>query len=150
MTSSSGKSDDMAPMKQEDESNRIMMAEEEIKSLKDDVTKFLSVASSQSYQLARQERMLGDMMDERNRKAKSKMTICWIMLIVVAVLLMAVSMGYASIMPGDDTILYLNVKATPVKAPFITAAVKVRFTMGDVISCAKGAFAGDTLDLSLS
>lgn len=49
-----------------------------------------------------------------------------------------------------DTVLYLNVKATPTKAPFITAGVKVRFTMGDLVSCIKGAFSGDTIDLSLS
>ena len=50
----------------------------------------------------------------------------------------------------EDTVLHLTTIVTPVKAPFITTGVKVRFTMGDLMACVKGAFSGDTIDLSLS
>jgi hypothetical protein len=138
-------------IKQEGESNdRIQILEEESKLLKSDVLKFLSIITIQTEQLARQEKILNEIKDERNAKAGNRLTMCWLIMVVVALLLMsAICMGYQSII-REDTLLYLNVKATPVKVPFITAGVKVRFTMGDLIACVKGAFSGDTIDLSLS
>lgn len=122
--------------------------EQDTKSLKNDVTKFLSIITIQTEQLARQEKMLNEIKDERNAKAGNRLTICWIILLLVVFLVVcAVLMGPTI---NENTTLHLNVKATPVKAPFITAGVKVRFTMGDLASCVKGAFSGDTIDLSLS
>ena len=138
-------------IKQEGESNdRIQVLEEETKLLKSDVLKFLSIITIQTEQLARQEKILSDIREERNATARNKLMMCLLILVVVALLLMsAICMGYPSII-REDTLLYLNVKATPVKVPFITAGVKVRFTMGDLIACVKGAFTGNTIDLSLS
>jgi hypothetical protein len=140
-----------ARIKQEDESNdRIQSLEEETKMLKKDVVNFLSIITIQSEQLARQEKILNDIRDERNAVAVNRVTMIWFMLVVVALLLMsAMWMGYSPNI-NKNTLLYLNVKATPVKAPFITAGVKVRFTMGDLMACVRGAFSGDTIDLSLS
>lgn len=138
-------------IKQEGESNdRIQVLEEETKLLKSDVVKFLSIITIQTEQLARQDKILSDIRDERNAKAGNRVLMCWLILLVVAFLLInAAWVGYPSFI-REDTLLYLNVKATPVKVPFITAGVKVRFTMGDLIACVKGAFSGDTIDLSLS
>ena len=140
-----------ARIKQEDESNdRIQSLEEETKMLKKDVVNFLSIITIQSEQLARQEKILNDIRDERNAVAVNRVTMIWFMLVVVALLLMsAMWMGYSPNI-NKNTLLYLNVKATPVKAPFITAGVKVRFTLGDLMACVRGAFSGDTIDLSLS
>ena len=93
--------------------------------------------------------MLNQIMDERNAKANGKLTIfSMILLVVIFLLVLVVWMDIPSLL-SEDTTLYLNVKATPVKTPFITAGVRVRFTMGDLAQCVKGAFSGDTLDMSL-
>lgn len=150
MSTSSGADTKTVPIKREGGSDKIQFLEEETKSMKTDITKFLSIITIQTEQLARQEKMLNEMRDERNSKANNRVTICWIILLVVIFLLMsAMWMGVPTLIT-EDTALYLNVKATPMKAPFITAGVKVRFTMGDLASCVKGAFSGDTIDLSLS
>ncbi|KAL3826988.1 hypothetical protein ACHAXA_000052 [Cyclostephanos tholiformis] len=138
-------------IKQEGESNdRIQTLEEETKSLKRDVVNFLSIITIQAEQLARQEKILNDIRDERNAIAGNRFRMLWLVLVVVVLLLMsAIYMGYSPNI-HKDALLYLNVKATPVKVPFITAGVKVRFTMGDLMACVRGAFSGDTIDLSLS
>ncbi len=140
-----------AQIKQEDESNdRIQSLEEETKILKRHVVNFLSIITIQTEQLARQEKILNDIRDERNAIAVNRVTMVWLLLGVVAIFLMsALWMGYSPNI-NKNTLLYLNVKATPVKAPFITAGVKVRFTLGDLMACVRGAFSGDTIDLSLS
>jgi hypothetical protein len=140
-----------AQIKQEDESNdRIQSLEEETKILKRDFVNFLSIITIQTEQLARQEKILNDIRDERNAIAVNRVTMVWLLLVVVAIFLMsALWMGYSPNI-NKNTLLYLNVKATPVKAPFITAGVKVRFTLGDLMACVRGAFSGDTIDLSLS
>ena len=143
MTSSAKK----VTIKEEGASSRILVLEEDTKALQNDVKKFLSIVTLQTEQLARQEKIIAGLRDERNAKAANRLLFFWVLLFVVAFVLTNVArMG----LPSEDTVLYLNTKATPVKAPFITAAVKVRFTLGDAIACAKGAFAGDTLDLSLA
>jgi hypothetical protein len=140
-----------AQIKQEDESNdRIQSLEEETKILKRDFVNFLSIITIQTEQLARQEKILNDIRDERNGNAVNWVTMVWLLLVVVAIFLVsALWMGYSPNI-NKNTLLYLNVKATPVKAPFITAGVKVRFTLGDLMACVRGAFSGDTIDLSLS
>ena len=140
-----------AQIKQEDESNdRIQSLEEETKILKRHVVNFLSIITIQTEQLARQEKILNDIRDERNGNAVNWVTMVWLLLVVVAIFLVsALWMGYSPNI-NKNTLLYLNVKATPVKAPFITAGVKVRFTLGDLMACVRGAFSGDTIDLSLS
>ena len=143
MTSSAKK----VTIKEEGASSRIKVLEEDTKALQNDVKKFLSIVTLQTEQLARQEKIIAGLRDERNAKAANRLLFFWVLLFVVAFLLTnAARIGF----PSEDTVLYLNTKATPVKAPFITAAVKVRFTLGDAVACAKGAFAGDTLDLSLA
>eukprot|EP00579_Thalassiosira_antarctica_P013097 CAMPEP_0201929522 /NCGR_PEP_ID=MMETSP0903-20130614/23180_1 /ASSEMBLY_ACC=CAM_ASM_000552 /TAXON_ID=420261 /ORGANISM="Thalassiosira antarctica, Strain CCMP982" /LENGTH=132 /DNA_ID=CAMNT_0048468325 /DNA_START=319 /DNA_END=717 /DNA_ORIENTATION=+ len=131
---------------------RFQLIEDETKTLKNDVQNFLSIITIQTEQLARQEKLLNAIRDERNTKANKRLSMCWIILFVVVFLLIsAIWMGYPTfIQMNEDTTLHLNVKATPVKLPFITAGVKVRFTMGDLISCVKGTFSGDTIDLSLT
>mmetsp|Transcript_5834 Transcript_5834/g.13311 ORF Transcript_5834/g.13311 Transcript_5834/m.13311 type:complete len:156 (-) Transcript_5834:330-797(-) len=155
MSSSSGNGNkNKVSIKQEGGSIRIQTLEDETKSLKNDVTKFLSIITLQTEQLARQEKMLNEIRDERNAKENERLNFCWIILLVIVFLLMgAIWMGYPAdlaAMIHEDTTLYLNVKATPVKVPFITAGVKVRFTMGDLMACVKGAFSGNTIDLSLT
>lgn len=136
-----------------DNTVRFQLIEDETKTLKNDVQNFLSIITVQTEQLARQEKLLNAIRDERNTKANKRLSMCWIILFVVVFLLIsAIWMGYPTMltMIQEDTTLHLNVKATPVKLPFITAGVKVRFTMGDLISCVKGTFSGDTIDLSLT
>ncbi|KAL7530739.1 hypothetical protein ACHAXR_003646 [Thalassiosira sp. AJA248-18] len=149
MTSSNKNTKKKVSIKQEGESSRIQLLEGETETLKDDVKKFLSIITVQTEQLARQEKILNEMRDERNAKANNKVTTCWIILFVVVFLLMS-AIWFGPTIISEDTTLHLNVKATPVKTPFITAGVKVRFTMGDLAACIKGAFNGNTIDLSLS
>lgn len=130
--------------------NRIQLLEKETESLKDDVKKFLSIITVQTEQLARQDKLLNDLQDERKAKASNRLTICLMLFLLVIFLVTLIVWFGPTILPGEDTTLHLNVKATPVKAPFITAGVKVRFTMGDLLACVKGTFSGDTIDLSLN
>lgn len=113
---------------------------DETRALKDEVRQFLSIVATQSEQLARQQKVLDKMERERN----VRLTMCSIIQLVVVLLLVSALATFLWMeFPGDDTILKLNVKATPTKAPWITAPVKVRFTLGEVISCAKEAFSAD-------
>eukprot|EP00581_Thalassiosira_minuscula_P006179 CAMPEP_0183744422 /NCGR_PEP_ID=MMETSP0737-20130205/65723_1 /TAXON_ID=385413 /ORGANISM="Thalassiosira miniscula, Strain CCMP1093" /LENGTH=144 /DNA_ID=CAMNT_0025980063 /DNA_START=187 /DNA_END=621 /DNA_ORIENTATION=- len=118
--------------------SRIQQLEEETKVLKERIA-------------LQEEQILNVMMTSRNnnnytttKESSSTQTpIFPIVLILLVIVLYAI---YQSI-PSDDTILYINVKATPVKTPWITAGVKVQMTMGDLVACAKSAFTGDTVDL---
>ena len=130
--------------------SRIQLLENETESLKGDVKKFLSIIDCQSQQLARQSKILDELRHERTVKANTRTTICFLILFVMIILLVGAITFGPGLIPGEDTVLRLNVKATPVKAPFITAGVKVRFTMGDLLACVKGTFSGDTLDLALA
>jgi TolA-binding protein len=137
-------------VKQEGGSNRIQQLEDETKKLKDEVKNFLSLVTIQTQQLARQEKMLNEMQVVHTRRANSGITMCFLILLMIVFLLIgAVYMGLPDFLREDQP-LYLNVKATPVNLPFITAGMKVRFTMGDLNTCVKRLFSGDTLDLSLS
>ena len=128
---------------------RIQRLENETKELKQSVTKILSIITLQTEQLARQEKILNEFRDERYTKSNGRLTMCWIVLFVIMVLVMSIMyMGIPMI--REDTMLHLTTIVTPVKAPFITTSVKVRFTMGDLMQCVRGAFAGNTLDLSLT
>lgn len=148
MTSSTD--NNMPTIKQESgESNtRIQLLEDETNALKNDVKQFLSIIAIQTEQLARQEKTLNEMKDERNTKATNK-AMGWLMvlLLVIFMLVGVIWIGYS--FPEifrEDTIMYLNTKATPVKAPFITAGVKVSFTMGDLLTSVKGLFSEDAID----
>ena len=146
MASTSSKIKDEPPR----QPDRIQILEDETKLLKSDVTKFLSIITMQTEQLARQEKIISELRDERNAKANDRLNMCWFILVVVVMLLLGVCyMGVPS-MISEDTVLHLTTIVTPVRAPFITTGVKVRFTMGDLMACVKGAFSGDTIDLSLS
>lgn len=128
---------------------RIKLLENDTESLKGDVKRFLSIIDSQSQQLARQSKILDELRDERNAKANTRTNTCFmILLLIIALLVVAITYG-PDLIPGEDTVLSLNVKATPHNAPFITVGVKTRFTMGDLLACVKGTFTGDTLDLAL-
>ena len=53
--------------------DRVQILEDETKLLKNDVQKFLSIIASQTQQLARQEKILNEIRDERNAKAEKKL-----------------------------------------------------------------------------
>ena len=132
--------------------DRVQILEDETKLLKNDVQKFLSIIASQTQQLARQEKILNEIRDERNAKAEKKLTIMWIILFVI-VMLVIIMFYFGIPNVNSDTMLHLTTIVTPVKLPFITTGVKVRFTMGDLGACVKGALLGaapQTIDLSLS
>ena len=119
----------------------------------DEVNTLLSIIISQEEKIERHDKLLNALLrTEQTRNARHRVYWKRILLAITFLLLFAVLyMGYlSSTYLHKDTVLYLNVKATPTKAPFITAGVKVRFTMGDLVSCMKGAFTGDTIALSLS
>ncbi len=120
----------------------------------DEINKLLSVIIAQEEKLERHDKLLNALLrTEQTRNARNRVYWKRIVLLAVSFLLLFVVlyMGYlSSTYLHKDSVLYLNVKATPTKAPFITAGVKVRFTMGDLVSCMKGAFSGDTIALSLS
>ena len=119
----------------------------------DEIKKLLSIIITQKEQLERHDKLLNALiLTEQTRNARNRVYWRRILLTITFLLLLVVlHMGYlSSTYLHKDTVLYLNVKATPTKAPFITAGVKVRFTMGDLVSCMKGAFSGDTIALSLS
>jgi len=135
-------------IKKDNVQSRIQLLEEETRLLKGDVVKFLSIITTQTEQLSRQERILAEIRHTRLSKATKRITICWIVLFIAIFVLMSLLWIGPTLIP-NDTVLYLNVKATPEKARFITAGVKVRFTMGDIIACAKGAFSGEPIGISL-
>jgi len=139
-------------MKQESKTSRLRQLEDETKTLQNELTNCMSVITSQTAQLARQDKMMHEIRDELKMKANSRAKICWIIMLVVAFFLISIVwVGYPTMaMIGEDTTLNLNVKATPMNAPFITAGVKVKFSMGDLLSCVKGAFSGNTIGLSLT
>ena len=125
--------------------------EEDVKN--NEIKKLLSIIIAQEEQLERHDKLLNALLrTEQTRKTRNRVYRRRILLLLSLLLLFVVIyMGYiSSTYLHKDTVLFLNVKATPTKAPFITAGVKVRFTMGDLVSCIKGAFSGDTIDLSLS
>ena len=149
LTSPSTNGADTLVKKENVQSFRIQVLEEETRLLKGDVEKFLSIITTQTEQLSsRQEEILGYLRDERNSRAGNRRTMCWIVLLIVAFVLVSLLWIGPTLIP-NDAVLHLNVKATPEKARFITAGVKVRFTMGDIIACAKGAFSGEPIGISL-
>ncbi|EJK60550.1 hypothetical protein THAOC_19072 [Thalassiosira oceanica] len=124
-----------------------------IQRLEGEVTKLLSIITLQTEQLARQERAVNQIRDINTSKERGRMTFCWFLLAAaVAALLAAIHFNLPVMMSNitEDTVLRLNVLATPTKLPFVTAGVKVRFTMGDLLFCIKRSFQGDTLELSMN
>jgi len=156
MTSSSvngnGKNTTKLQMKHEVVStNLIRTLDDDIKN--NEIKRLLSIIITQEEQLERHDTLLNALLrTEQSRQARNRVYRRRILLAIsILLLFIIIYMGYlSSTYLHKDTVLYLNVKATPTKAPFITAGVKVRFTMGDLVSCIKGAFSGDTIDLSLS
>lgn len=135
-------------IKKDNVQSRIQLLEEETRLLKGDVVKFLSIITTQTEQLLRQENILAELRHKRLSRATKRVTICWIVLFI-AILVIVTILWIGSTLIPNDTVLYLNVKATPDKARFITAGVKVRFTIGDIVACAKGAFSGEPIGISL-
>jgi hypothetical protein len=135
-------------VKKDNVQSRIQLLEEETRLLKGDVVKFLSIITTQTEQLSRQEKILAELRNKRLSKATKRVTMCWIVLLIATFIIICLLWIVPTLIP-NDTVLYLNVKATPEKARFITAGVKVRFTMGDIITCAKGAFSGEPIGISL-
>jgi hypothetical protein len=135
-------------VKKDNVQSRIQLLEEETRLLKGDVVKFLSIITTQTEQLSRQEKILAELRNKRLSKSTKSVTMCWILLFIATFIIGCLLWIGPTLIP-NDTVLYLNVKATPEKARFITAGVKVRFTMGDIITCAKGAFSGEPIGISL-
>ena len=124
-----------------------------IQRLEGEVTKLLSIITLQTEQLARQERAVNQIKDSNASRERGRLILCWFLLAAVAAALLAAIHFNLPVMMSkitDDTVLRLNVLATPAKLPFVTAPVKVRFTMGDLYSCIKGTFQGNTLKLSMN
>ena len=107
-----------------------------IDAIEQNVTKLLSVLTLQSEQLSRQENIINELRDEKRAKENRPLyAALFILLVFIAVLL------FVGI-PRSDTVIEMKALTTPVKAPFITAAVKVKFTVGDVMESMKEAMAG--------
>mmetsp|Transcript_4696 Transcript_4696/g.7656 ORF Transcript_4696/g.7656 Transcript_4696/m.7656 type:complete len:142 (+) Transcript_4696:205-630(+) len=115
------------------ESSRIEVLEKDTESLKENVTKLLSVLTLQADQLSRQEVVINELRDQKRAKENRPLYAALILLLIFLVVLMFVDL------PGYDTVLQLKTLATPVKTPFITTGVKVRFTIGDVVDSVKAA-----------
>eukprot|EP00986_Skeletonema_menzelii_P002227 scaffold616_cov146-Skeletonema_menzelii.AAC.10 len=115
------------------ESSRIEVLEKDTESLKENVTKLLSVLTLQADQLSRQEVVINELRDQKRAKENRPLYAALILLLMFLVVLMFVDL------PGYDTVLQLKTLATPVKTPFITTGVKVRFTIGDVVDSVKAA-----------
>jgi len=149
-TSLTGSKSSRRSIKQDGKSTRLLQVEDDSKTLKDEVTKCLSAIASQTKQLARQEKILNAMVDERKKTADNKALFRSVFVMVVAFLLVYFYCNSNS-MPaiGEDTKMFLRVKASPTHTPWITAGVKVSFTMGDLLSCVKGTFSGDTIGLTV-
>lgn len=149
-TSLAGSKSSRRSLKQDGKSTRLQQVEDEAKTLKDEVSRCLSTMSSQTKQLARQDKILNAMVDERKKAVDNAALIRSVFMMVVAfcvVYFYCNPMNMPAI--GEDTKLFLRVKATPTHAPWITAGVKVSFTMGDLLSCVKGTFSGDTIGLTV-
>ena len=115
------------------ESSRIEALEKDTESLKENVTKLLSVLTLQADQLSRQEVIINELRDQKRAKENRPLYAALLLLLLLFVVLMFVDL------PGYDTVLQLKTFATPLKAPFITTGVKVRFTLGDVVDSVKAA-----------
>ena len=115
------------------ESSRIEALEKDTDSLKENVTKLLSVLTLQADQLSRQEVIINELRDQKRAKENRPLYAALILLLIFFLVVMFVDL------PGYDTVLQLKTLATPVKTPFITTGVKVRFTVGDVVESVKAA-----------
>ena len=104
----------------------------------------------QAEHLSRQENMLNEMRDTRATKAERRLSLGWLLLLTILSMLIFgfIFMDTPTIMK-DDTLFRLNVMVTPVKAPFITTGVKVRFTMMDLMACLRGAMSGESSSTTL-
>ncbi|KAK1745698.1 hypothetical protein QTG54_003622 [Skeletonema marinoi] len=123
------------------ESSRIAALEKDTDSLKENVTKLLSVLSLQADQLSRQEVIINELRDKKRAKENRPLYVALLLLIIFIAVLMSVNL------PGYDTVMQLKTLATPLKAPFITTAVKVKFTVGDVVESVKAAMTGPSTAL---
>ena len=106
-----------------------------IDALEQDVTRLLSILTLQSEQLSRQEIIINELRDEK--RAKENRTLYVVLLLLLAFIAVLLFVG----IPSSDTVIQMNALTTPVKAPFITAAVRVKFTVGDVMESMKEAMA---------
>mmetsp|Transcript_21469 Transcript_21469/g.30717 ORF Transcript_21469/g.30717 Transcript_21469/m.30717 type:complete len:133 (-) Transcript_21469:102-500(-) len=104
-----------------------------IEALEENVTKLLSVLTLQADQLSRQEVIINELRDRKRAKENRPLYFVLLLLIIFIVVLLNVDL------PGYDTVVQLKTRATPMKAPFITAGCLVKFTIGDVVESVKGA-----------
>ena len=114
-------------------SSRIEALENDTASLKENVTKLLSVLTIQADQLSRQEVIISELRDEKRTKENRPLFVALFLMIILIVILSFVGI------PNCDTVLHLRTLATPLKAPFITTGVKVQIRVGDVIESLKAA-----------
>ena len=114
-------------------SSRIEALEKDTASLKENVTKLLSVLTLQADQLSRQEIIINELRDEKRAKENRPLFVALFLMIALIVFLSFVGL------PNRDTVLQLRTLATPLKAPFITTGVKVQIRVGDVIESLKAA-----------
>lgn len=129
--------------KDESSSSRMEALEKDTDSLKQNVTKLLSVLILQADQLSRQEVIINELRDEKRAKENRPLYVALLLLMLfVAVLIF----GGIQI-PSHDTVLQLTTYATPLKAPFITTGVRVKFTLGDVVESVKAAMTGHSTAL---
>lgn len=141
----------MANVKKESGESRVQRLEGEVQALQGDVKKFLSIITIQTEQLARQEKLLAKFEDERSARSGGRATarLDVVLLVVVFLLLWAVWAGVPALF-NENTVLNLNVKATPLlKMPVPTIPVRTSFTVGDFIATVKGACRGKTVRLSV-
>lgn len=122
--------------------SRIEALEKDTDSLKQNVTKLLSVLYYHSDQLSRQEVIINELRDKK--RAKENRPLYVVLLLLIA--LIAVMMFFVDF-PSQDTVLQLKTMATPLRAPFITTGVRVKFTLGDVVESVKAAMTGPSTAL---
>ena len=106
-----------------EESNRIRLLQDEITALKRDVKEAL-----EQIELHRKTQQ------ESRAAAHARVTLCWVVVLVCVFLLALLLFWFGSVF-REDTVLIMNVKATPRTGLFRFVAVetKTEFTVGDVL-----------------
>jgi hypothetical protein len=130
-----------AGLSESSSSSRIEALEKDTDSLKQNVTKLLSVLTLQADQLSRQEVIINELRDEKRAKENRPLYVALLLMMALIAILIFIDL------PTYDTVLQLKTMATPLKAPFITTGVRVKFTLGDVVESVKAAMTGPSTAL---
>ncbi|KAL7439673.1 hypothetical protein ACHAXM_007557 [Skeletonema potamos] len=130
-----------AGLSESSSSSRIEALEKDTDSLKQNVTKLLSVLTLQADQLSRQEVIINELRDEKRAKENRPLYVALLLMMALIAVLIFIDL------PTYDTVLQLKTMATPLKAPFITTGVRVKFTLGDVVESVKAAMTGPSTAL---